>query len=66
MELKLKNSAYNFKIKNITYKLIKDLKPKDKIIYTDMGNFKIRKNGRYRLRIGSEVIRITPFSNSCL
>jgi len=43
--------------------LTKDFKAKDKIIYTDMGNFRIRKNGRAWVALGTEVIRVTPLKD---
>ena len=63
MELDLKNNTYNFKVKDISYRLTKDFKAKDKIIYTDMGNFRIRKNGRAWVALGTEVIRVTPLKD---
>lgn len=49
-----------FKPRNITAKLLKPLNPGDKIMHTeDMGSFKIRKNGRFLIKIGRDIIRVS-------
>jgi len=53
---------FKFKIKNITTTTLDNLKPGDKIIRTkDWGDFKIRKNGKYRLKIGNEIVRVSRY-----
>lgn len=47
-------------VKTIT---LRKLNLGDKIIQTkDWGDFKIRKNGRYRLRIGNEIVRVSKIN----
>lgn len=42
-------------------------KPGDKIIRTkDWGDFKVRKNGRITVKIGDEIVRVTPFNKSTI
>ena len=47
--------------RNITTKLTDDVSPNSKYIHTeDWGSFKVRKNGRVRLSIEGELVRVTP------
>jgi len=50
---------FKFKIRNIQSKIIRDINPCDRFIYTkDFGSFKIRKNGKLKLMIDDELIRV--------
>ena len=43
---------------NINSNLTQDFKLGDKIIHTEAGNYKVRKNGKRILMIGGEMIRV--------
>ena len=55
------DKVQNMEIKNIVTELSQAVTPIDRIIHTkDWGSFKLRKNGRIRLRVGNDIIRCTP------
>jgi len=45
------------------YILVKDLSPKDKIIYTNTGRLKRRKNGKMIIMINGELMRVSPLND---
>ena len=48
-----------FKSKDFATELSQSISPIDRIIHTkDWGDFKVRRNGRIKLSIGNEVVRV--------